>query len=79
MNADEVFSVRIKAIGLRIKELRKSAGYTSYETFAVKNDLDRKHYWRMENGQNISMKSLFKIIDIHQITIQEFFDGLPLE
>jgi quercetin dioxygenase-like cupin family protein len=25
-------------------------GFSSYETFAVDNDLDRKKYWRVENG-----------------------------
>ncbi len=33
-----------KAIGERIRELRVKADYTSYETFAIDNDLPRKNY-----------------------------------
>ena len=63
----------IKQIGNRLKELRLQSGYTSYETFALDNDLDRKQYWRMENGFNITVKSLIKILQIHQVSLKEFF------
>ena len=66
----------IKAIANRIKELRIKAGYTSYENFAVKNDLDRKQYWRMEEGQNFRIVSLLRITRIHGISLEEFFVGL---
>ncbi len=78
MDAEALYKARIEAIASRIKELRKAAGYTSYESFALKFDLDRKHYWRMESGQNISMKSLFRLLDIHKITVQEFFKDISL-
>ena len=50
----------------RLKELRKEAGYSSYETFATENDLDRKQYWRVENGLNITIRTLTKILGIHK-------------
>lgn len=64
---------RIVLIGNRIKDLRKSKGYTSAEIFAYDNNLSRVSYWRMEHGYNITMQSLLKILDIHNITLVEFF------
>ena len=63
----------IQQIGLKLKELRIQKGYTSYETFALDNGIDRKQYWRMENGSNITISTLLRILQIHQITLKEFF------
>lgn len=63
-------------IAKRIKELRISAGYSSYEVFALENDLDRKQYWRAESGVNLTLNSIIKILNIHKITLEEFFKGL---
>ena len=68
---------RIQKIAARIKELRISGGYTSYENFAVKHGFDRKQYWRLEEGKtNFQIGSLFRIVEIHQISLEEFFRGL---
>lgn len=75
MNEAEIDLYLLK-IGSRLKELRKTNGYSSYESFAMDNELDRKQYWRMENGKNITLKSLIKVLSIHQITLQEFFEDL---
>lgn len=56
-----------------IKELRIESGYGSYETFALDNNLDRKQYWRIESGSNITMKTLKKILDLHGISFSDFF------
>ena len=62
-------------IGNRLRELRKKKGYSSYETFAFDNDLPRMQYWRIEKGKaNITIKSLEKILQIHNLTFKEFFD-----
>jgi transcriptional regulator with XRE-family HTH domain len=72
--ADEASTdTRLSDIALKIKHLRKERGYKSYETFALDNDLDRKQYWRVENGSNITMATLMKILDIHQVSLEEFF------
>lgn len=61
-------------IGAKLKDLRIKKGYTSYENFAIDNDLGRMQYWRLENGQtNLTLKTLFKILEIHKITLSEFF------
>ena len=64
----------LKRIGERIKNLRIKSGYTSSETFSVKNDLSRVHYGRIEKGTtNITISSLVRILNIHGVTIEEFF------
>lgn len=67
---------RFGAIGNRIKSLRISRGYTSAEIFAYEHDLNRISYWRMEKGSNITISSLLRILDIHQISLSEFFKDL---
>ena len=64
----------LKEIGERIKLLRQKKGYNSYESFAIDNDLSRMQYWRIEKGlSNITIKSLTRILKIHNITIEDFF------
>lgn len=67
---------RIKAIADRIKDLRIEAGYSSYEQFAHKHDIQAKQYWRLESGHNFTISSLLRILDIHKLTLEEFFRGL---
>ncbi|MBI2258363.1 MAG: XRE family transcriptional regulator [Flavobacteriia bacterium] len=63
-------------VSKKIKNLRIINGYTSYETFANDYDLDRKQYWRIENGSNITLKTLDKILSIHKISVSDFFKDL---
>lgn len=64
-------------IGKRLRELRIKKGYTSYENFAFDNDLPRVQYWRLEKGKtNPTIKTLEKILSIHNITFGEFFNSL---
>lgn len=64
---------RILALAERLKQLRKDKGYSSYEGFAVDYDLDRKQYWRIENGSNITITTLIKVLDIHKKDLSTFF------
>ncbi len=63
----------IVLISEKLKELRKDMGFTSYETFALDHGLDRKQYWRIENGSNITIKTLVKILNIHKRDLAGFF------
>ena len=67
---------RLKLVGEKLKKLRQKAQYSSAETFAFDNDLNRVQYWRMEKGANFTMQSLMKVLDIHKITLEEFFKDL---
>ncbi len=73
--SDELNSIT-DSIGQRLKSLRLDAGYKSYEVFAWENNLSRIQYWKMEKGTNCTLKSLFKVLKIHNLTYKEFFDSL---
>lgn len=66
----------LKQIGTALKDLRIKGGWSSYETFAIENNLDRKQYWRMENGTNVTLKSLIKVLAIHKLTFKQFLRDL---
>ena len=64
----------LKEIGYRVRKLRIKAGYTSHESFAISHDLSRMQYWRIEKGiANITIKSLLRILEIHKLTLSDFF------
>ena len=76
-NFDIELDKYLQAIGRRLTELRKSKGYTSHETFAYDYELSRVQYWKMEKGRsNLTIRSLLKLMEIHQIEIQEFFNSI---
>ena len=61
-------------IGERLKKLRIKKGYSSYESFAIENNLSRMQYWRIEKGlTNITIRSLTRILEIHEVSIEDFF------
>lgn len=77
---EEVTTVdpRMKLIGKRIKELRIEAGYSSGENFATDHRIGRMAYWRCESGtSNITMQTLFTVLDAHDMTLSDFF--APIE
>jgi len=72
----EEFSLVINSVGRKLKTLRINAGYKSYEAFAWDNNMSRIQYWKMEKGINCTLKSLYKVLKIHNLTYKEFFDSL---
>jgi len=67
---------RVVAIAKQLKALRLQRGYRSYEAFALDHDLDRKQYWRMEKGTNFTILSLLKVLDVYELSLQDFFASL---
>jgi transcriptional regulator with XRE-family HTH domain len=73
----ELFSELLLTIGDKLTELRKQKGYSSHETFAFDYDLPRVQYWRLEKGKsNFTIKTLMKILAIHNLTVSEFFQRI---
>ncbi|MDQ3109380.1 MAG: helix-turn-helix domain-containing protein [Bacteroidota bacterium] len=71
MNDPEVI---LYTIGDKLTQLRIKSGHASYETFAIEHKLSRMQYWRMENGKtNMTIKSLVRILKIHNLTPAQFF------
>lgn len=64
------------AIGERLKTLRIEKGYSSYEKFAWDNEINRVQYYRMEKGANITIKSLLKVLEVHDLSLEEFFSHI---
>ena len=61
-------------LGSTLRQLRMNKGYKSAEIFSYENDLNRTAYWRWENGENITIKNLFKLCNIHGISPKELFE-----
>ncbi|MBI1289496.1 MAG: XRE family transcriptional regulator [Flavobacteriales bacterium] len=66
---------RTGKIAAHIKKLREEAGYTSHESFAYDHEINRMQYWRLEKGANMRLSSLYRILDIHKLTLEEFAKG----
>jgi transcriptional regulator with XRE-family HTH domain len=73
-NTEQNIIAQIEKISLKIKRLRKEKGFKSFEAFANEYDLDRVQYWRVESGSNITLKTFFRILEIHAITPKDFFN-----
>lgn len=65
----------LKKIGLRLKSLRKSAGYTSPDKFSYENNLNRSQYGKYEAGSaNITIGTLIGILNCFGVSLSEFFN-----
>jgi transcriptional regulator with XRE-family HTH domain len=62
-------------LGKRIKELRLARGYSSAEIFAYDHKLSRTSYTQCERGTNLTYMSLRRLLDIFDVSVQEFFEG----
>ncbi|MDG1386465.1 MAG: hypothetical protein P8P33_05520 [Flavobacteriaceae bacterium] len=59
--------------------MRLLAGFSSYEVFADKNNLSKIQYFKMEKGTNFTLKSLDRVLKIHDISIINFFHKFDKE
>lgn len=67
---------RTRKIAEKIRKLRIESGYSSYENFAWDNNLPVRTYFRMETGTNFTINNLLKILEIHKISLKEFFSDI---
>jgi hypothetical protein len=63
----------LKKIGARIRALRIARGYPSYERFAFEYDISRSQLWRYENGEDLRVSSLLRILKALDVSLVEFF------
>ena len=71
---DNVFNGLLVEIGNQLAELRIKKGYPTLNEFVNKYDLPQVQYWRIEKGKaNVTLRSLSKILNIHRVSLQEFF------
>ena len=76
MESPKPVEKRVIKIAQKIKKLRIEKGYSSYENFAWDFDLPRMQYWRMEKGTNFTINTLLKVLDVHKISLSEFFSDI---
>lgn len=67
---------RILRIANKIKQLRIDKGYVSNEFFAWEHKIPRVQYWRMEKGTNFTIKTFLRVLDAHEMELEEFFKDL---
>ena len=72
LNENQV--LQLEKVGAKLKELRISKGYSSYENFAFDNSLNRANYGRYENGVNLKLSTLISILECHDLTLEQFFN-----
>lgn len=65
---------QIKNLGAKIKKLRLDMGYTNADFFAYDHRITRSQYGRYERGEDIRFSSLLKLLQIHNLTLKEFFN-----
>jgi transcriptional regulator with XRE-family HTH domain len=71
---EDTLKSTLERIGSKLTDLRKQKGYTSHEDFAYDFDIPRVQYWRIEKGKtNVTVKSLCRILSIHNISLEDFF------
>lgn len=66
------------AVGNRLKQVRKEKGFENYEHIAYELGMSRSAYWRLESGENFSIKTLVKVCKLLEITFEEFFQGVQV-
>ncbi len=61
-------------IGTGLSILRVKKGFNNISDFVNEYDLPLIQYWRIEKGKaNVTLKSLTKLLAIHQLALEEFF------
>lgn len=63
----------LNKIGARLKYFRIDRGYNNYEYLAYELNMSRSQYGTYENGANITIATLIRILDHLNVTLAEFF------
>jgi transcriptional regulator with XRE-family HTH domain len=65
----------LNSVSMMLREFRFTYGYTQQELGEQINK-SRHSISRSENSKNITVQLLFDIIDVYDITLDEFFSGM---
>jgi transcriptional regulator with XRE-family HTH domain len=63
----------IRKIGAKLKDTRKSQGFSSYEHVAYELEISRALMGKYENGADMKISTLIKIIQGLGIKVSDFF------
>lgn len=70
---DAAMQQDLREIGSALRQLRRDAGYSSHEAFAIDHNLARSQYLSYEHGRNMQLSTLIIILRCHGLTLGEFF------
>lgn len=76
MSKDVSEEVLFSFISSRLKEIRISKGFTNYEHLAYEVGISRSQYGRYENGGNMKLTTLLKILNFLDVSLEDFFKGI---
>jgi len=65
-----------KALGERIKDLRKEADFTNAGHFAYENGFTASQYGQYETGKDMRLSTLIRIANIHNLTVSELLKDI---
>lgn len=68
--------VRLHEFSVIIRKRRLELGYSNAEMFANHHGLNRSVYQRWENGEDLNLSSLLKLLEILEMKGSEFFELL---
>ncbi len=69
--ADEI----LKEIGVKVRDIRKSQ-YKNYEEFAKAHGINKVTVSRLEQGENVTIKTLVEVLSALNVPINEFFSQM---
>lgn len=72
----KTYTTDLKKVGQKLRQLRKDAGYSSFDHFAWEHKIPRNSYVNLEQGKNFQFTTLLRILEIHGISIKEFFSDM---
>jgi transcriptional regulator with XRE-family HTH domain len=73
-SAPDYAPIFFKALGRRVKELRKQAGYTQADMANFKFSI--RHWQQIERGRPVTVTTLIRISEIFKIKLEDLLQGL---
>lgn len=73
---DLIVSEQLNHISKGLRQLRLEKGFTNYEYLAYEIGMSRSQYGAYENGKNMNLSTLIKILNHFDMTLFNFFDYL---
>jgi transcriptional regulator with XRE-family HTH domain len=66
---------KLKEIGEKVRSVRKNQ-YKNYEDFAKANNFNKVTISRLEQGENVTLKTLVEVLNALGVSVNDFFKNL---
>jgi hypothetical protein len=76
VKAKKAGSNELKAIGERLKQLRKDRGFSNADFFAYENGIAAAQYARYERGEDMRVSTLIRLAKAYDVSLSEFFKDM---